>query len=286
MAQPQHQPQRSRTPVLFYIPNILGYIRILLAFVGLYYSILQQPIIAIIIWILASVLDLLDGKIARWLQQTSQFGILLDIVADNILRTIIYIATCNAATVAYYVSALTASIRGEAQPNLIGHSIVSSHFSTIVIIIIACFIICIEWITMISTQLYTVYHATAHDTASTHTSSRSKTGEDSSHWKKLVTNPSTVTTTATDRPEEWWMVQYYFSNNFCNPMGILGIYGLFASNLFLYGCYYPHVYQSIPYYNLWMYLAFVGRLLSLVIEFKFCGQFIHYMVSREEQKIN
>jgi CDP-alcohol phosphatidyltransferase len=281
MTQQPYQKQSS-TPVLLYVPNLLGYIRILFAFIGLYYSILHQPIIAILMWIFASVLDLFDGMLARLLHQTSQFGILLDIIADNILRTIIYIATCNAASIAYYIST-AATAKEETQPNHIGQRIVSSHSATIAIILVSCFIICMEWITMISTQLYTLYHATVDTEAS-------KKSTESPHWKKIVSQTSTTTATTNRRrpskkaDEEWWIVQYYFSNNFCNPIGMLGIYGLFASNLFLYGCHYPIVYQHIPYYNMWMYLAFLGRLLSLVIELKFCYRFIHYIISRDDKK--
>ena len=265
-------PQQRRIPVLLYVPNILGYLRIIFAFIGMYYSIVRQPILAIFIWILASVLDLFDGKLARLLQQTSQFGILLDIVADNVLRSIVYIATCNAASVAYYIST-TVTATTHLPHNLTVYSVASSQTSIIAITIISCFITCLEWITMLSTQLYTLHHG-ASNTATNHTS---KKAAESPHWKKVVTD----TGSKTENEQEWRFVKYYFSNNFCNPIGILGIYGLFSSNLFLYGCYYPIVYNHIPYYSVWMYLAFIGRLLSLIIELKFCNQFIQYMILKE-----
>jgi CDP-diacylglycerol--inositol 3-phosphatidyltransferase len=290
MTQPLHHPTQrsSRIPVLLYIPNILGYIRIIFAFIGLYYSILQRPILAILIWICASVLDMFDGLLARKLQQTSQFGILLDIVADNILRSIIYIATCNAASVEFYV---TSTITTETVGTQSIHHIwplrsVPSPTLTIGIILISCWIICMEWITMLSTQLYSVHQQVIANTVPIHASSSSKPSPEqcvqSPHWK------TTVTTTSTDHSSnethEWWIVQYYFSNNFCNPMGILGIYGLFASNLFMYGCYHPRVYERIPYYHMWMYLAFLGRFLSFLIELKFCSRFIHFIISNENSK--
>jgi len=48
-------------------------------------------------WILASLLDLIDGIAARRLDQCSSFGILLDVIADNVLRTIVWIATISEA---------------------------------------------------------------------------------------------------------------------------------------------------------------------------------------------
>ena len=270
----QREPVMRRTPILLFVPNILGYIRILFAFLGLYYSILQHPVIAILIWILASILDLFDGILARALHQTSQFGVLLDIVADNILRSIIYVAACNAASVEYYVSTTTATATDE--------STLSSHSSAMVVvtlIITSCFLICVEWMTMLSTQLYTVYAASSSSPSPSSLLNKTK-NEETPHWKKSVINA----TDDSPQEQEWWIVQYYFSNNFCNPIGILGIYGLFSSNLFLYGCYYPIVYRHIPYYNVWMYLAFIGRLLSLGIELKFCYRFIQFMIQREDKK--
>ena len=87
------QPLRNNSwPVLLYIPNILGYIRIILSFYGFRYALRNQPPKALNIWIAAAMLDLFDGAAARMLNQCSQLGILLDVVADNILRTVVWIA--------------------------------------------------------------------------------------------------------------------------------------------------------------------------------------------------
>lgn len=74
-----------------YIPNLLGYMRILLAFVGLHYS-PTRPVDAIVVWIFSSLLDLIDGKVARAFNQCSTLGVLVDIAADNVLRTSIWVA--------------------------------------------------------------------------------------------------------------------------------------------------------------------------------------------------
>jgi phosphatidylglycerophosphate synthase len=81
----------SRVPVALYVPNILCYIRILTAFLGLWF-VKDQPVLALTIWILSAALDLFDGVLARALHQTSTLGILLDVCADTILRTCIWMA--------------------------------------------------------------------------------------------------------------------------------------------------------------------------------------------------
>lgn len=83
----------SSWPVIFFVPNLLGYLRILLAFLGLKYALRLQPSKALNIWIAAALLDMIDGVAARRLNQCSRFGILVDIVADNILRTIVWISS-------------------------------------------------------------------------------------------------------------------------------------------------------------------------------------------------
>lgn len=107
-------------PVPLYVPNLLGYARILLAFAGLHFSATNSRL-AVSIWIVSASLDLIDGILARALNQTSSLGILLDIAADNILRTTTWIAAAVA------------------DPS---HQL------------IACLVVSLEWTTMISTQLH------------------------------------------------------------------------------------------------------------------------------------
>lgn len=78
--------------VLLYIPNLMGYLRICLAFWGYKTAMQKQHSTALNMWIAASILDIFDGMAARRLDQCSQFGVLLDVIADNILRSIVWIA--------------------------------------------------------------------------------------------------------------------------------------------------------------------------------------------------
>jgi phosphatidylglycerophosphate synthase len=78
-------------PVVLYVPNVLCYLRIILAYAGFFYS-TTDPVLTVWIWIVSAFLDLFDGILARKLNQCSSLGILLDIAADNILRSNIWVA--------------------------------------------------------------------------------------------------------------------------------------------------------------------------------------------------
>jgi len=117
-------------PVALYIPNLLGYTRIILAFVGLFLS-QSHLTTTVIVWMIAAALDFLDGILARWLNQTSNYGILIDVAADNILRTVAWI-TC--------IITSTSSTQSS---------------STVVMLVafISTIVTCLEWCTMLATQL-------------------------------------------------------------------------------------------------------------------------------------
>lgn len=85
-------PQASRSPAeaalpdrLFTVPNLLSVLR--LAGVPVFLWLLLGPrldLIALIVLVAAGVSDWLDGKLARWLNQASRIGALLDPAADRL----------------------------------------------------------------------------------------------------------------------------------------------------------------------------------------------------------
>jgi phosphatidylglycerophosphate synthase len=123
-------------PVVWYVPNLLGYARILLALVGLYLS-STNPVTTSIVWLLSASLDLVDGIVARSLNQCSTFGVLVDIIADNILRT------------AFWLAAATASSKSSSSSSS------SSSWGAGWVQVVAVLIISLEWTTMVCTQLHT-----------------------------------------------------------------------------------------------------------------------------------
>jgi len=205
--------------IAFYLPNLLGYCRILLAFLGLYAA-SSFPAHAVALWVVASALDLVDGPVARLLHQTSELGTFLDIAADNILRTCVWIASVAAS----------------------GDSLVR---------LLACMVICLEWLTMVSTQV--------------HASKLS-----GSHWKK-------------NRGNDHWIVQEMFRNNFRNPLGVLCIYGLFAANLFIYASNFDEIRMNFPLFHVAKSLAILGRVSAAGFEVTLCYQYFAFVIEQDVQ---
>jgi phosphatidylglycerophosphate synthase len=206
----------SSLPILLYVPNILCYARIVLAFVGLQFA-STRPLTAVTIWIVSAALDLFDGPLARLLNQTSSFGVILDIAADNILRTCVWLAVASV------------------NPSYLA---------------VSCFVVCLEWTTMVATQV----HASSHTT----------------HWKEA-------------RQKDPWFVQSFFADNFRNPLGALGIFGLFAANLFAYGSQFDDLVGRIPFFNLWMSIAFIGRGVAMCVELWFCKGYVSYILEQDSK---
>lgn len=75
--------------VEWYIPNIIGYIRVALVLACLFVPI-KQPYILVSLLITAGLLDNLDGFAARYFQQSSRYGAVLDYLTDRI-TTVIYV---------------------------------------------------------------------------------------------------------------------------------------------------------------------------------------------------
>ena len=225
-------------PVALYVPNLLGYARIILAFAGLHHA-TNRPATAVGLWIASGMLDLVDGVLARLLRQTSSLGVFLDVAADNILRTVVWVAVAIAWSPSPdfdSVSSLWAASPLE---------------RTMMVPCLCCAIVCLEWTTMVATQVYAV--------------------QNNKHWKEA-------------RQNDPWIIRTFFANNFRNPLGILGFYGLFAVNLFAFGYQHPVLYSSIPLYDVFMSIAVVGRLVSATVEIYFCASYFSYLIEIDGQQ--
>jgi len=68
--------------IFVFIPNIIGYSRIVLAIASLYYMPLH-PRTCCILYSISCLLDALDGFAARYFDQSTKFGAVLDMVTDR-----------------------------------------------------------------------------------------------------------------------------------------------------------------------------------------------------------
>eukprot|EP00899_Mesostigma_viride_P015069 jgi/Mesvir1/23563/Mv18259-RA.1 len=74
------------TSVYLYIPNLIGYFRIILLFVAFGVA-FDRPEWFLICYFLSFACDELDGRFARMFNQTSAFGAVLDMVTDRLATT-------------------------------------------------------------------------------------------------------------------------------------------------------------------------------------------------------
>jgi len=80
-----HQPVKEDYPhenIFLFWPNIIGYVRIVLAFASLYYMPLH-PRTCSGLYSVSCLLDALDGYAARHFEQSTRFGAVLDMVTDR-----------------------------------------------------------------------------------------------------------------------------------------------------------------------------------------------------------
>jgi len=252
-------------PILLYVPNLMGYARIALAFGGLAFQ--QQPqssyaTRSVVVWVTAAVLDLFDGMAARHLNQTSTFGILLDVVADNVLRTCVWIAVI--------IEASSSASKDDAEETTLSTDWTSSvPITTATIVVTASsLLLCLEWLTLVATQLLV---------SSSVSEAEARSDDKQQHWKTKAAGESD----GEGGTEEPWLVRTYFRNNFRNPLGCLGIFGLFGSGMFAYGSHHSELRRRIPAFDIWMYAAFLGRAISACIELHFCWKYVDSVLQKD-----
>jgi CDP-diacylglycerol--inositol 3-phosphatidyltransferase len=76
------QPPPVSENVFLYVPNLIGYSRMLLVLLS-FWLMPSSPTMAASCYVLAGLLDAVDGHIARLLGQTSRFGAMLDMLTDR-----------------------------------------------------------------------------------------------------------------------------------------------------------------------------------------------------------
>ncbi|XP_057961333.1 CDP-diacylglycerol--inositol 3-phosphatidyltransferase 1-like [Malania oleifera] len=77
------RPRMRKLSIYLYVPNIIGYIRVLLNCIGFAYCFSNKNLFSILYFI-SFVCDGLDGWFARKFNQVSTFGAVLDMITDRI----------------------------------------------------------------------------------------------------------------------------------------------------------------------------------------------------------
>lgn len=71
------------TGVLFNVPNMLGFVRLFMIFLMIVH-VRHRPILSFLLCWGSGLVDMIDGRIARFLNQTSKFGALADHFVDRL----------------------------------------------------------------------------------------------------------------------------------------------------------------------------------------------------------
>ncbi|CAM0136318.1 phosphatidylinositol synthase 1 (CDP-alcohol phosphatidyltransferase1) [Umbelopsis sp. WA50703] len=87
--------QKSPYSVFFFVPNLIGYSRIILAAISLYYMPIH-PKVCVTLYCISCLLDAVDGTAARYFNQCSKFGAVLDMVTDRCTTTCLLCFLSNA----------------------------------------------------------------------------------------------------------------------------------------------------------------------------------------------
>jgi len=92
--------------MLRFLPNFITVSRILLSFLFIPFFLKNDFASALIIFSIASISDFFDGYIARKFKITSEFGAMMDPVADKILMFVSYLLFAYTKIIPWYLAAI------------------------------------------------------------------------------------------------------------------------------------------------------------------------------------
>jgi len=72
----------AKQNIFLYVPNLIGYVRVLLLIASLYFM-SSNHIVSASLYLLSVFLDAFDGYAARALNQSTKFGAMLDMIVDR-----------------------------------------------------------------------------------------------------------------------------------------------------------------------------------------------------------
>jgi len=79
--------------VYFYVPNLIGYARVVLAALAFYFH--KNPVLFFALYASSELLDAVDGYAARLFNQSTKFGAVLDMVTDRCCTAALMIMLAN-----------------------------------------------------------------------------------------------------------------------------------------------------------------------------------------------
>ncbi|KAG9191504.1 cdp-diacylglycerol-inositol 3-phosphatidyltransferase pis [Alternaria panax] len=91
----QAEKEGAKENIFLFIPNLIGYSRVFLALISLYYMPLH-PRTCTLLYSISCLLDALDGYAARSYEQSTKFGAVLDMVTDRCTTTCLLVFLAQA----------------------------------------------------------------------------------------------------------------------------------------------------------------------------------------------
>lgn len=82
--------QKSNHNIYFFVPNLIGYLRVILTLVAVYNAFACWQTF-VVCYSVGAILDLFDGMAARRFNQSTKFGAVLDMVTDRVGTNMLYI---------------------------------------------------------------------------------------------------------------------------------------------------------------------------------------------------
>lgn len=80
--------------VFLFVPNIIGFSRVILGIISLYYM-PHNYMLAMVYYVISGLLDAVDGHAARYFNQSTKFGSLLDQVTDRVMTMCLLMQLSN-----------------------------------------------------------------------------------------------------------------------------------------------------------------------------------------------
>ncbi|KAI8055976.1 CDP-diacylglycerol--inositol 3-phosphatidyltransferase-like protein [Syncephalis plumigaleata] len=109
--------------VFLFVPNLIGYVRVVLAVFSLFVM-PTRPIACVALYCISCLLDAVDGNAARYFNQCSRFGAVLDMVTDRCttICMLCHLASAFPSFAVHYMHMYSSLVAGAASHKMISKS--------------------------------------------------------------------------------------------------------------------------------------------------------------------